>query len=598
MNNLPIEHLSFSSLRTFLANPWQFRKEWILGLRDRKMSPSMLVGKALHLYAERYYSGKDPMEARKEALEMVSSVGSAEVDWGKTGSIEKSLKDLNKTIDFFDLYCSGLTGVLSTEVSVTTNFSIKGSTAPLPLKAITDLVRKDEDGNLILIDWKTVSAFANPDEEVPLLIMQAIFNFYTINAKYGKAPVRMDYYQIKKSLPRNGSKPVQIYTVDFSHQEYFMFFSRIYTGFIKLISDDDYCYLPNLSDLLTAEDSWKDFTSEVLDFSQPKRVSHRSLSDVMVNTQGAKRIMQAQVEKEDKELIADKLLEFGVVSELKQERDCQFGTRYTYAISRGVPVSKLKKLKEDIEFALNTAIELSLTGKQELTVTALSDNRPATIAPTPIAGKLLIGTSIDDEVVSIELKKDPHVLIAGTTGSGKSYLLTGLIRQARKFTKVKVIDIKGEISSRAIRSDASAVKMLRKVLADIREKQATPLIIFIDELGDLILSKTPIRDGCKGKKDIFRPIGSVIETLLVRICQLGRSQGVHVVAATQRPSIQVCTGILKANMPARVGLRTATSIDSKVIIDDVGCEQLIGYGDAYVVRAGKKIRTQCFTQKG
>lgn len=556
----------------------------------------MLVGKALHLYAERYYSGKDASEARKEALQTTIDFAatSSQIDWGKTGSLEKSLKELNSAINFFDLYCSGLAGVLGTEVSVTTSFQINGITAPLPLKAITDLVMKDNDGNLILVDWKTVTSFSSHDKEDPLLIMQAIFNYYTCESKYGKSPVRMDYYQIKKVTPRDGSCPVQIYSVDFSRKEYFKFFSRIYTGFIKLVSDDDYCYLPNLSDILTAEDSWQDFTAEVLDFSQPKQVSHRSAQDVVVNTAGAKRVMQAQLEKEDKELIADKLLEFGVVSELKTQTNTQFGTKYSYVISRGVSVSKLKKLKEDVEFALNTSVELNLTGRQELTVITLSETREKIKQPAGIAGELLIGTSMEGKTVSINLAKDPHVLVAGTTGSGKSYLLTNLIRQARKFTKVKVIDIKGEISGWAIRSELATVKMLRVVLDRIREKKAQPLIIFIDELGDLILSKTSILDGCKGDKDIYRPIGSVIETLLVRICQLGRSQKVHVVAATQRPSIQVCTGILKANMPARVGLRTATSIDSKVIIDDVGCEKLIGNGDAYVVCSGKKERIQCY----
>ena len=596
MSSLPIEHLSFSSLRCFLANPWQFRKEWILGIRDRKSSPSMLVGKAMHLYAERYYSGKDPTEARREALQTATDFAttSNDIDWGKTGSLEKSIRDLNKSMDYFDLYCSGLTGVLGTEVSNTVYFELNGVKAPLPLKAITDLVRKDEDGNLILIDWKTCTSFSEPTTDDPLLIMQAIFNYYTCSAKYGSSPTRMDYYQIKKTEPRDGSCPVQIYTVDFSRQEYFKFFSRIYTGFIKLVSDDNYCYLPNLSDILTAKDSWTDFTSEVLDFSQPRQVSHRSSQDVVVNTAGAKRVMAAQADKEDKELIADKLLEFGVVSELKSQADCQFGVKYSYGISKGVPVSKLKKLKEDIEFALNASIELNLTGKQELTVITLSDVREAVKQPTGVQGQLLIGNSIDGDTVAINLKKDPHVLIAGTTGSGKSYLLSNLIKQARKWSKVKVVDIKGEIGTNAIRSDFSTVRMLSKVLEAVRAKTAEPVVIFIDELGDLILSREPIHTGMKGDKPVFEPIGSVAENLLVRICQLGRSQGVHVVAATQRPSIKVCTGILKANMPARVGLRTATSIDSKVVIDDVGCEQLIGNGDAYVVYGGKKVRTQCY----
>jgi S-DNA-T family DNA segregation ATPase FtsK/SpoIIIE len=307
--------------------------------------------------------------------------------------------------------------------------------------------------------------------------------------------------------------------------------------------------------------------------------------------------MAAQADKSDEELIGDKLLEFGVVSELTKQADCQFGHKYTYTISRGVPVSKLKKLKEDIEFALNAKTELNLTGKQELTIIVLSDAREAITQPTGEPSKLFIGKSVDGGNVVINLQKDPHVLIAGTTGSGKSYLLTNLIKQARRWSKVKVVDIKGEIGTNAIRSDISAVKMLRSILDSVRAKTADPLIVFIDELGDLILSTEPILTGYKGKDDkpIYEPAGKVIENLLVRICQLGRSQGVHVVAATQRPSIKICTGILKANMPARVGLRTATSIDSKVVINDLGCETLIGNGDAYVVSGGQKIRTQCFS---
>ena len=207
----------------------------------------------------------------------------------------------------------------------------------------------------------------------------------------------------------------------------------------------------------------------------------------------------------------------------------------------------------------------------------------------------VLGATPGGKIITLDLKKAPHVLIAGVTGAGKSVLLNTIIcsllyKQTPASCEIIMIDpkrveltpynnlkhlrtpvIKGVenvpgVLSWLIAEMEKRYKYLeRKHLKNIDGTKIKPIFIFIDELADLML---------QDKKHI--------EPSLIRIAQLGRAAGIHLIIATQRPSKEVVTGLLKANIPTKICLTVSSVTNSLVILDHKGGERLTGNGDAII----------------
>lgn len=218
-----------------------------------------------------------------------------------------------------------------------------------------------------------------------------------------------------------------------------------------------------------------------------------------------------------------------------------------------------------------------------------------------------IGFNTQNELVKVNIKKAPHLLIAGATGGGKSVCLNTLLcsllaRCTPNTLRLVMVDTKKvELSAyngiphllAPIATDGeTAVNYAKELNRIMRERwdilnaskvrniddlpQKYPHILFVvDELSDLILSK---------KEEI--------EPLLISLSALGRAAGVHLVLATQRPTVNVVTGLLKANIPCRIALQTASIRDSMTILDHKGAEQLTGQGDAILKTPDKVEETR------
>lgn len=203
-----------------------------------------------------------------------------------------------------------------------------------------------------------------------------------------------------------------------------------------------------------------------------------------------------------------------------------------------------------------------------------------------LALPMFLGSTIDGIDSWLDLKECPHVLIAGTTGSGKSVALHSFIGNSLRLldTSLCLIDTKrvefepyNILPNVSIANDYSeALNMLKaiyremeyryKCMATESSKEFGNVILIIDELADLVLQQD----------------SHEFSQLLCRVLQKSRAAKIYVIAATQRPSVDIVNGAIKANLPCRIGFKTATSVDSRVVLDQVGAQSLAGKGDAIV----------------
>jgi DNA segregation ATPase FtsK/SpoIIIE-like protein len=296
--------------------------------------------------------------------------------------------------------------------------------------------------------------------------------------------------------------------------------------------------------------------------------------------------------------------------------DVDFGpsiARYTVEPGPGVKVETFEKLKRDLGRVCKVqsvrvlspvpgtsliGIEIPIANKEMVSLREVLDSAEALIDQHPLLACL--GKAVDGKYVTARLDKMPHVLIAGATGAGKSGCLNAIIcsilaRATADQVKFLMIDPKRveliayegipHLLEPIITNPKKAADALEWVLREIDERmtlftqikgvkkidqfnQETKgphlpyLIVIIDELADLMMVAP--RD---------------VEDRIVRIAQLARAAGIHLVLATQRPSVDVVTGLIKANVPVRIAFATSSLADSRVILDQPGAERLIGEGD-------------------
>jgi len=316
--------------------------------------------------------------------------------------------------------------------------------------------------------------------------------------------------------------------------------------------------------------------------------------------------------KHNAQIIQDTLGEFGIDVEMEGANIGPKVTQYTLKPPSGVKLTRITQLETNI--ALNLAaqalrIEAPIPGQRAVGIEV--PNRKAAdvrlhgiLASREWAGTseplgFAIGKDIAGDAVVGELNKMPHLLIAGQTGSGKSVMintvLTSLLyRNSPADMRLILVDPKQvemapyediphlltpiitepEKTISALKWAVNEMERRYSLLAeqklrDIRtfnqknSEEAMPyIVIVIDELADLMM--VAARD---------------VEALIVRLAQKARAVGIHLVLATQRPSVDVITGLIKANIPARIAFTVASQIDSRTILDQIGAEKLLGQGD-------------------
>jgi len=392
----------------------------------------------------------------------------------------------------------------------------------------------------------------------------------------------------------------------------------------------------NLADKLVADFGTFDPTLELSNFKFP------TIDLLQEHAGGGITINQEELE-ENKNRIVETLRNYKIeIAQIKATIGPSV-TLYEIVPEAGIRISKIKNLEDDIArslSALGIRIIAPIPGKGTIGI-EVPNKKPTTVSMRNVIGSakfqeaemelpIALGKTISNETFVVDLAKMPHLLMAGATGQGKSVglnaVLTSLLYKKHPaevkfvlvdpkkveltlFNKIerhylaklpdtedaiitdnaKVINTLNslciEMDNRYSLLKDAMVRNIKEYNDKFKNRRLNPelghrflpyIVLVVDEFADLIMTA-----------------GKEVETPIARLAQLARAIGIHLIIATQRPSVNVITGIIKANFPARIAFRVTSKIDSRTILDTQGADQLIGRGDLLYTNGNDVVRVQC-----
>lgn len=268
-HKLPIAYWSHSSLMAFLRNPLTWYKRYVKKIYDTPTNPSSIVGRAGHLALQHFYQGVDPETAIKLGLEYVQSVPDFELNFGKAKTrAAKRAKRASMEREYLqaiNFYLAKPPKHKVIGVEVTGVATVPG--LPLPVKAISDLVieSRAEAGAVDIVDHKFVDTFSKGGKDKSLFVLQALFNFYTVGALYGKPVRRFIVYECKKTRNADGRAQLKRYVLDYREiREDFTVFHRLVNDATRELSRRE-VFLPNPSDMFEGDHSFDLYRLNLLD---------------------------------------------------------------------------------------------------------------------------------------------------------------------------------------------------------------------------------------------------------------------------------------------------------------------------------------------
>ncbi len=363
---------------------------------------------------------------------------------------------------------------------------------------------------------------------------------------------------------------------------------------------------------------------------------------------------QEKINLEASKLLEKTLLDYGVEGTITGYKSGPIVTLFEFVPKAGIKASKIIGLSDDIARAMSSfsARISSQPGKQSLGIEIPNIKRESVLFGDLVENdnfkndeanlRLALGKDISGEIIFADLEKMPHLLIAGTTGSGKSvginamilsllfkfkpnecklilidpkmlelsvyedipHLLTPVVTDPSKavialkwvvremenrYRLMSSINVKNitTYNNKVLKTISSGKKLFREVQTDIDADTKIPII----EKKEIPLEKMPfIVVVIDEMADLMMVAGKEVESLVQRLAQMARASGIHLITATQRPSVDVITGTIKANFPSRISYKVASKFDSRTILNEMGAEQLLGSGDMLFLENGGNIK--------
>lgn len=626
IDSFPVDHYSASSMISFSVNPILFKIKHInKDFFDTATGISGVLGKAFHLAMQVYYGGSDTViiTSEEEAITLGLKTGMEYLENYNDGFINysKTIPNKQKALDLlsfcFNSYIKEKNynpeQLVATEDQIKERINVewrgKELSLPIKLKGYLDKII-DVDGKLKIVDYKTCYAFSNPDKIDGAKIIQAVEYYLLAYVKYGREPYSVIFEEVKYTKNSDGTGQVRQYEIIFGENDlFFDFYFRLYEDITKALMGE-MVYVPNVHTLFDNEVAIISYIHRLDEKEEVAKLMKKHKVDTItellkkeIQNAGNMRKLMKTVEEgfvsaknlnydkmKNEEKIQTKLMEHGMMVHFDSVVSGNSVDLYRYSSSIGLKMSRIKAYTDDLEQVLGISgirILAPITNSSLIGVEVPKENRTFPKLPKSTGDfNIAIGETILGAVRYFDIRMAPHILVAGSTGSGKSVWLHGLIKQLQKIPNAelylfdpKQVELSHFENTKGVEqyeSHPEAIthclehiveemedrySQMKKIKAkNISETNFAYKFIVIDEFADLSM---------RGK------VGASVQLL----AQKGRACGIHLILATQRASVRIISGDTKINFPVRVVFKVSKAVDSTVMLDEGGAEKLLGKGD-------------------
>lgn len=634
IQGFPVDHYSYSAWEKFSTDPFMFKVNYLNGdTIDTASSPTNAIGRSMHKALEAYFGGGDHATPADdgEAIKLAHEVGLAFLagiydSFIEYNTVVKNRAQLEERFayTFFQYmkeqdFDHAASEIVLVEKMLKHKVIVDERELPVPLKGQQDLVYRGADKKLHIKDYKFTSKFSDLDSIDASKLVQAVYSYFLVYAELGEAPIDITFDEFKIVQNKDGSPQTHRFTINFEETPLmFDLFFRLYGDITDALMGKQ-VFIPNFRAMFDREVALLAYIHRLdvteVRAAELKKLKVDNITDFLkkkIQTTGSMKKYLETVSKkfvsastlnystmriEDK--IKMKLAEHGLGVEFDSKITGSSVELYRYEPSVGLKMTKIEAYVKDIEqvvqiSGIRVLAPIPDSGLIGFEVPLKKRTFPKE-KPEAEGFNLAIGVDIEGNIVRSDIREAPHMLVAGSTGSGKSVFVANLIRQLQSLPKslvqlvlldpkmvelqqfsggAKYADNPEEITGileGLVKDMDSRYKVLQqqgyKNLAEMQKDQGDVLpyiFVFLDEYGDLMASRKYSTD---------------IKEAVFRLGQKARAAGIHMILTTQRPSTKIISGDIKANFPTRVAFKTATQVDSQVIIDQGGSEKLLGKGD-------------------
>lgn len=649
-----IDSWSYSRVAQFARNEKEFERTAIHHEESRR-SHSSVAGSAYHKALECYFTaikkGAEPLalpELEKIAFEEIDMVPANAWKLGKTtptvaDCVTTASKTATALLSYFyaekDLYESDIKEVLYIEAPFEEWVTINGVDIPLPCHARIDLVFKNHNDEVVIVDHKSKTTYT-PDEEKALSFGKQGITYYKVLQAKGVEAREIWFIENKISKNKDGSPQLRCHKIALDVNTIKLYEVLLYEPLkrmIEAVADPDYVYVLNDADNFVDKAVLYDFWArtqimEIDDFNiDPRKrdlmakrmrkirdASMASINPKVITTfrENAASFISYDLNTSNmtnSEKIEHILRTFGLNVQVAHLFEGYSSDTYLLEPGAGVKITSIVKYKMDIANALNVpavTIDTNLyihLGRAYVKIDAPKQgDKILNFSAEHIEGRRIpIGMDNFNNLVVWDLNNHatPHTLVCGATGSGKSVCIRSTIEAAKLMgvSDIVVFDPKYEfchVDGIEVYNDIEEIeekmaKLVEDMQAAAKGKYKKDVLIIFDEFADAVQTarsgkELEVREEVvtgvyangrpKKEKQVVRVDKSLEENLKI-LLQKGRSLGYRIMAATQRASVQVITGDAKVNFPVQICFRVPKALDSKVVLDEEGAEALSGAGD-------------------
>lgn len=629
---------SYSGVQCFARNEKAFEMQYIYCERDRK-SISSIAGSAYHEALKEFFSiWKPGVQPEFVALTAVAYGYLDEVpanDWKTTDKFPtaeaakaEATSKVNNLLKYFCEEVGTYTGDIAEVLHVETRFeewvTVNGVDIPLPLHAVIDLVVRLKDGRVVIIDHKSKSKYTDGDEVALVHGQQAmtyVEAYETANPTEEVSEVW--FVEAKESKNKDGSAQLRKHVISIDRNSRMLYEALLYEPLKRMceaVSNPDYVYMINTSDNFIDKavlyDFWaRTMIAEVDDFptvpdSKKELIRKRTAkikdsSRININpkiitkfrTEAASfiRIDYSNCDMTKQEKIEHVLRSHNINVQVAHTIDGFSCDTYLLDVAPGVTIVSIFSHRMDIAYALDVPLVriagyLMMYNNRSYVAIEVNKKRERTLlwSPTYLEGhRIPLGVDNFGNTIVWDLDNHstPHMLVCGSTGSGKSVELISILAYAQEagIDDIVIFDPKYEFASldcgiASVFSDIDDLERVMEQLVNemngrIKAKSKKITLVIFDEFADAMDQSRTSKE-LEGKKTLMENLKMLL--------QKGRSCGMRFCVATQRASTKVITGDIKVNIPVQVCFRVPKAIDSKVVLDDEGAQTLQGQGDGLI----------------